>query len=41
MSTTGSGEVRIGTGDLVTFPRGLDGAWHITKAVRKHYRFGR
>lgn len=37
---TKDGEVNIGKGDLVTFPKGLDCSWHIKKAVRKHYRFG-
>lgn len=32
--------VRIGRGDLVTFPMGLDCTWHVKQAVRKHYRFG-
>ena len=31
---------RVGVGDLVTFPRGLDCVWKVRKAVRKHYRFG-
>ena len=37
---TGAGEVRIGKGDLVTFPKGLDCTWEVKQAVRKHYRFG-
>ncbi len=36
---TDKGEVAIGTGDLVTFEKGLSCQWHITQAVRKHYRF--
>ncbi|MBN1780516.1 cupin domain-containing protein [bacterium] len=32
--------VRIGKGDLVTFPNGMSCTWNITKAVRKHYLFG-
>ncbi|MBN2202039.1 cupin domain-containing protein [bacterium] len=32
--------VRIGEGDLVTFPEGLDCTWDVHKPVRKHYRFG-
>lgn len=32
--------VRIGKGDLVTFPRGLACVWDIQEAVRKHYNFG-
>lgn len=39
--TTDTGEtVRIGKGDLVTFPDGLSCTWHVHKMVRKHYRFG-
>lgn len=33
-------EVSFGKGDLVTFPEGLSCTWHITKPVRKHYKFG-
>jgi len=32
--------VRIGTGDLVTFPKGLSCQWEVRSPVRKHYRFG-
>lgn len=32
--------VRFGKGDLVVFPEGLKCRWKISKAVRKHYRFG-
>lgn len=32
--------VEFGAGDFVTFPAGLSCTWKITKAVRKHYRFG-
>ena len=32
--------VEFGAGDLVTFPAGLSCTWTITKAVRKHYKFG-
>jgi uncharacterized protein len=38
--TTDQGSARLKTGDLVTFPRGLTCTWHVTKPVRKHYRFG-
>lgn len=31
--------VRIGTGDLVTFPAGMSCIWQITKGVKKHYIF--
>ena len=37
---TQEGEVRMGRGELVTFPKGLDCTWHVKQAVRKHYRFG-
>ncbi len=32
--------VRIGRGDLVTFPAGLSCTWKILSPVRKHYRLG-
>jgi hypothetical protein len=32
--------VRIGAGDLVTFPVGLSCTWDVRVPVRKHYRFG-
>lgn len=32
--------VQFGKGDLVIFPEGIKCIWKITKAVRKHYRFG-
>jgi len=32
-------EVVIGPGDYVTFPRGLECTWSVTKPVRKHYTF--
>jgi uncharacterized cupin superfamily protein len=31
--------VSIGTGDLVTFPKGMSCTWKIHKSVKKHYRF--
>ena len=37
---TGQGEVALQPGDLATFPQGLSCTWHVSKAVRKHYRFG-
>jgi uncharacterized cupin superfamily protein len=37
--TTDQGRVTIGPGDLVTFPKGLSCSWHVTKPIRKHYRF--
>jgi len=39
--TTKDGKsVSFGTGDLVTFPKGLSCVWDIQEAVRKHYNFG-
>jgi len=32
--------VHFGAGDFVTFPAGMSCTWKISKAVRKHYRFG-
>ena len=32
--------VHFGKGDFVTFPKGLSCAWHVKKAVQKHYYFG-
>ncbi len=34
----GGEPVRMGKGDLVTFPAGLSCTWKITRPVRKHYR---
>lgn len=31
--------VRMGKGDLVTFPRGMSCTWTVHRAVRKHYNF--
>lgn len=31
--------VEFGLGDLVTFPKGMDCIWKISKPVRKHYMF--
>lgn len=31
--------LRIGQGDLVTFPAGLTCTWEVKAPVRKHYRF--
>lgn len=36
----GGTPVKIGKGDLVTFPEGMSCTWKIRKDVRKHYRFG-
>lgn len=36
---TADGEATIREGDLVTLPKGLDCAWHVTRTIRMHYRF--
>jgi len=36
---TATQEVEIGPGDFVTFPRGLDCTWSVSKSIRKHYKF--
>ena len=36
----GGESVRVGRGDLVTFPAGMSCTWDIRVPVRKHYRFG-
>ncbi|NOZ55711.1 MAG: cupin domain-containing protein [Calditrichaeota bacterium] len=36
----GGEPVRVGKGDLVTFPKGMSCTWKIEKAVKKHYHFG-
>lgn len=36
----GGEPVRIGAGDLVTFPAGMSCTWEVRSPVRKHYRFG-
>lgn len=33
----GGEPVRMGEGDLVTFPAGMSCTWKVTKPVRKHY----
>lgn len=40
VTPAGGAPVRIGKGDLVTFPAGMSCTWDIRVAVRKHYRFG-
>ncbi len=35
----GGEPLRIGKGDLVTFPKGMSCNWKVLKDVRKHYRF--
>jgi len=36
----GEEPVKVGQGDLVTFPTGMSCTWKIRKDVKKHYRFG-
>lgn len=36
----GEAPVRVGKGDLVTFPAGMTCTWEILSDVRKHFRFG-
>lgn len=36
----GGAPVRIGVGDLVTFPAGMSCTWEVRRGVRKRYRFG-
>ena len=31
---------KFGAGEWVVFPKGLACRWKVTKAVRKHYKFG-
>ena len=35
----GGQPVKMGKGDLVTFPQGMSCTWEIRQAVRKHYNF--
>jgi uncharacterized protein len=35
----GGKPVKMGVGDLVTFPQGMTCTWEIRKAVKKHYTF--
>ena len=36
----GAKRLRVGKGDLVTFPKGLSCTWIVRRDVRKHYKFG-
>ena len=36
----GGSPVRIGKGQLVTFPEGMFCTWQVRSPVHKHYRFG-
>ena len=40
MTPKGGEPVRMGKGDLVTFPRGMSCEWDIRGSVKKHYNFG-
>lgn len=37
---TEDGNVTIGKGDFVTFPKGLSCVWDVKEPVKKHYYFG-
>lgn len=37
VTPAGGEPVKVGQGDLVTFPAGLSCTWKVVKAVRKHY----
>ena len=37
---TDEGDVHMGQGDFVTFPRGLSCVWNVKVPVKKHYSFG-
>lgn len=36
----GGEPVRVGEGQLVTFPAGMSCTWDVRETVNKHYRFG-
>ena len=36
----GGQPVKMGVGDLVTFPKGMSCTWEIKQDVKKHYNFG-
>jgi len=36
----GGESVRVGKGQLVTFPAGISCTWDVRSPVKKHYRFG-
>lgn len=40
VTPVGGEAVRVGKGDLVTFPAGMACTWNVLKAVKKHYLFG-
>ncbi len=37
---TSSNTQTIKSGDLVTFPKGFNCIWEISKTIKKHYRLG-
>jgi len=37
---TDEGEITVGHGDLVTFPKNLNCTWQVNRAVKKHFKFG-
>lgn len=39
VTPAGGVPVRVGKGDLVTFPAGMSCTWEISETVRKHYNF--
>lgn len=39
VTPAGGEPVRIGKGDMVTFPAGMSCTWEIHQAIRKHYQF--
>ncbi|MFC1708232.1 cupin domain-containing protein [Planctomycetota bacterium] len=39
VTPAGGEPVKMGKGDLVTFPKGMECTWEILKDVKKHYRF--
>ena len=39
VTPTGGEPVRMGKGDLVTFPKGMSCRWDIRQAVKKHFMF--
>ena len=40
VTPNGGKPVKMGKGDLVTFPAGMSCVWKINSNVKKHYRFG-
>jgi len=39
VTPAGGESIRVGKGDLVTFPDGMSCTWEVRKAVRKHFTF--